>query len=130
MYLLDTNICIDYLDGRSALARQRVRENFGKGLHVSAITEAELRVGSGTSENTQGDAERLDQFLAILTLHDFGRHAAATYGAMMRRIDMRRSSFDRLIAAHALALGLTLITNNEKHFSDVPGLHVENWTIA
>ena len=130
MYLLDTNICIDYLDGRSALARQRVRDNFGSGLHVSAITEAELRVGPRTSENPQQDAERLDRFLAILTVHGFDSHAAGTYGEMMRRIDMRRSSFDRLIAAHALALGLTLVTNNEKHFVDVPGLRVENWTVA
>jgi tRNA(fMet)-specific endonuclease VapC len=43
---------------------------------------------------------------------------------------MRRSSFDRLIAAHALALGFVLVTNNEKHFIDVPGLRVENWTAA
>lgn len=130
MYLLDTNICIDFLDGRSDRARQRVRENFTSGLHVSSITEAELRVGPKTSDNPQDDAERLDRFFAILTVHSFDSAAAATYGELMRRIDMRRSSFDRLIAAHALALGLVLVTNNEKHFIDVPGLRVENWTVA
>ena len=128
MSLLDTKICIDYLDSRSELARQRVREKFSSGLHVSSITEAQLRVGPRTSENPQGDAERLDRFLAILTVHSFDSRAAVIYGAMVRRIDMRRSSFDRLIAAHALALGMTLLTNNEKDFTDVPGVQVENWT--
>jgi tRNA(fMet)-specific endonuclease VapC len=130
MYLLDTNICIDFLDGRSERARQRVRENFGNGLHVSSITEAELRVGPKTADNRQNDVERLDRFFAILTVHSFDSAAAATYGEMMRRVEMRRSSFDRLIAAHALALGFVLVTNNEKHFIDVPGLRVENWTAA
>jgi tRNA(fMet)-specific endonuclease VapC len=130
VYLLDTNICIDFLDGRSELARQRVRENFRHGLHVSSITEADLRVGPKTSENPQQDAERLDRFLAILTLHSFDSAAAAAYGEMMRQVDMRRSSFDRLIAAHALVLGMTLVTNSARHFGDVPGLRVENWAVA
>lgn len=130
MYLLDTNICIDYLTGRSEIARQRVKDNFSKGLHVSAITEAELRVGPKTSENPQADTERLEIFLSILTVDAFDSRAATAYGSIMRQIEMRRSSFDRLIAAHALALGLTLVTNNERHFLNVPGLRVENWTMG
>ena len=130
MYLLDTNICIDFVDGRSDAARRRVRETFASGLHVSAITEAELRVGPKTSDDPAGDAERLDRFLSILTVHAFDSQAAATYALLVRQIEMRRGSFDRLIAAHALALGMTLVTGNEKHFADVPGLRVENWTIG
>lgn len=128
MYLLDTNICIDFVDGRSEAGRRRVRENFGSGLHVSAITEAELRVGPRTSDDPVGDSERLDRFLSILTVHAFDSQAAAAYARLVRLIDIRRGSFDRLIAAHALSLGLTLVTSNEKHFADVPGLRVENWT--
>ena len=130
MYLLDTNICIDFVDGRSETARRRVGEGFARGLHVSAITEAELRVGPKTSEHPERDVERLDRFLSILTVHVFDSPAAATYARLMRQIDMRRGSFDRLIAAHALTLGLTLVTGNEKHFTDVPGLTVENWTLS
>ena len=93
---------------------------------MSAITEAELRVGPETSEDPERDTERLDRFLSILSVHAFDSQAAATYALLMRQIEIRRGSFDRLIAAHALALGLTLVTGNEEHFADVPGLRVEN----
>ena len=46
-----------------------------------------------------------------------------------RQLPFKRGSYDRLIAAHALSLGLTVVTGNTKHFADVPGLKVENWTV-
>ncbi|MBS1239504.1 MAG: hypothetical protein H6R45_210, partial [Proteobacteria bacterium] len=46
-----------------------------------------------------------------------------------KRIGVRRKSFDRLIAAHAVSLGYVLVTSNVKHFADVPGLKVDNWTL-
>ena len=129
MYLLDTNICIDFVDGRNVRAQQKVRDNYPKGLHVSMITAAELLVGPKTSDDPQGDKVKVERFLSTLTLHDFDRATAEIYGEMARSIGVKRSSFDRLIAAHALQLGFTLVTNNAKHFSDVPGLRVENWTV-
>ena len=47
----------------------------------------------------------------------------------MRGLPFKRARFDRLLAAHALSLGVTIITNNESDFADVPGLTVENWTL-
>ncbi len=129
MYLLDTNICIDFIDGRNADAKLRVRENFAKGLHVSVVTVGELLVGSKTSEDPTGDKIKVERFLSLITVHDFERNAAEIYADIARSISVKRASFDRLIAAHALALGMTLVTNNERHFADVPGLNVENWTI-
>ena len=129
MYLLDTNICIDFVDGRNVRAQQKVRDNYPKGLHVSMITAAELLVGPKTSDDPQGDKVKVERFLSTLTLHDFDRATAEIYGEMARSIGVKRGSFDRLIAAHALQLGFTLVTNNAKHFSDVPGLRVENWTV-
>ena len=127
MYLLDTNICIDFVDGRSPVAQRKVRENHSKGLHVSAISAGELLVGPKSSDDPEGDKERIERFLAVVTVPEFDLRAAEVYGEIARTLGLERKSFDRLIAAHALALGLTLVTNNAKHFADVPGLKIENW---
>ena len=129
MYLLDTNICIVFVDGRSDIARQRVKDNFKSGLYVSAITAAELLVGPRESNDPEGDREKAERFLSIVTNMDFDHLAAEHYAMLVQRVGVNRRSFDRLIAAHALALGAVLVTNNEKHFADVPGLKVENWTV-
>lgn len=128
MYLLDTNICIDFIDGRSGVAQQRVRDNHARGLDLSAITAAELLVGPRTSDDPVGDRRKVQTFLSLVTVHDFDRRAAEVYADLARALGVERSSFDRLIAAQAVALGLTLVTNNERHFADVPGLMIENWT--
>jgi tRNA(fMet)-specific endonuclease VapC len=62
----------------------------------------------------------------VVSVLPFDARAALAY----RRVPFRRGRFDRLIAAHALALSLTIVTNNESDFDDVPGLRVENWTTA
>ena len=67
----------------------------------------------------------IDKVYDIIEPLSFDRHAAQCFGAL----PYRRGKSDRLIAAHALSLGLTLVTNNERDFADVPGLKVENWTI-
>lgn len=128
MYLLDTNACIDFLIGRSAQLAERMAEAFGR-LTVSMITVAELKVGNKTSRDAEGDKRRLDAFLAGVDVLPFDDAAAITYGSIARQIGVRRHSFDRLIAAHALSLGLILVTRNEADFADVPGLRIENWTL-
>ena len=129
MYLLDTNICIDYVDGRSDAARGKVRANFRRGLAISSITAAELLVGARETDDPAGDAKRIERFVSVVKCHDFDASAAREYARIARTIGVRRKSFDRLIAAHALALGLVLVTSNEKHFADVPGLRLENWAM-
>jgi tRNA(fMet)-specific endonuclease VapC len=129
VYLLDTNICIDFVDGRSDVARDRIREKWKTGLNISAITAGELLVGPEESDDPESDRERVERFLTVISVRDFDSEAANAYADLVQRVGMKRRSFDRLIAAHALALGLVLVTNNEKHFADVPGLKVENWTV-
>lgn len=126
MYLLDTNACLDFLLGRSARVAARIGRAFGT-LTVSAVTAAELAVGNRTSAQPEQDARALDIFLVGVAVAPFDAEAAVTYGSVVRATTMRRGSFDRLIAAHALALGLTLVTNNERDFADIAGLKVENW---
>ena len=129
MFLLDTNICIDFVDGRSERARERVKENFKSGLCVSAITAAELLVGPKESDDPDRDLEKVEQFLTIVKTLDFDYLAAEAYAKVVQQVGIKRRSFDRLIAAHAVSLGATVVTNNEADFADVPGLKVENWTI-
>lgn len=129
MYLLDTNICIDFVDGRNPVARDRVREKFAAGLRTSSVTAAELLVGPKESDDPEGDREKIERFLTLVEVMDFDRAAADTYADLVKQAGMKRRSFDRLIAAHALSLNLILVTNNRKHFADVPGLKVENWTV-
>lgn len=127
MFLLDTNVCIDFALARCPTLRDRIRESFPKGLAISAVTLAELRVGAQQPGAEAEDGKRLDTLVRVLTLHDFDAAAAETYGRLARQIGIKRRSFDRLIAAHAVSLGLILVTNDERGFSGVPDLKVENW---
>lgn len=127
MYLLDTNVCIDFLTRPTSPLIARLDQHFGK-LSVSMITVAELRVGKQTSTDPKADEERLDLFLDSIGTLNFDDAAAVEYGQLVRSVGIDRKSFDRLIAAHALALGFVLVTNNVNHFADVPGLKIENWS--
>lgn len=127
MYLLDTNVCVDFLDGRSEALARRMEGNFGR-LTISWITAAELFVGNRSSEDPVGDARRADKFVASVDVADFGFADAHVYGETVRSVGVRRKSFERLIGVQALRLGLTLVTRNARHFTDVPGLKTEDWT--
>ena len=129
MYLLDTNACIDFLEARSAPLAKRIEANFDA-LAISTVTAAELLVGPKTSEDPKGDARKLDAFIASVEVVAFDLSAARIYGEIIREIGVERKSFDRLIGVQAVTLGFTLVTRNGKHFADVPGLRVENWTVA
>jgi tRNA(fMet)-specific endonuclease VapC len=128
MYLLDTDICIDFVDGRSGVAKRRVEREFRNGLGISSITAGELLVGARGSTDPVKDAQRIDAFIQVMRCHDFDEAAARSYARIAKQVGVKRKSFDRLIAAHALALGYVLVTSNVKHFADVPGLKVEDWT--
>ena len=122
-YLLDTNICILLLGGNVPRLRDRVERCDEGELGMSAVVFAELAMGSW-----QGKLPPLpvvDAFRRWVPVLPFDERSARLYA----QLPFRRGSFDRLIAAHALSLDLTLITNNERDFADVPGLRIENWTL-
>ena len=128
MVLLDTNACLDFSLARSDRLRDRLEQAFDGGLAISAVTLAELRVGARADAATSKDDRLLDTLIQTVALLEFDASAAEHYGMIVRQVGMKRRGFDRLIAAHARSRDLTLVTNNEADFADVPGLRVENWT--
>ena len=123
IYLLDTNICILLLATKADRLRARVLDCVEGDLAVSSITLAEIAYGSRNGK--MPPLRVLEAFLRDVPPVPFDTAAARQYA----ELPFRRGSFDRLIAAHALALDLTLVTNNERDFADIPNLRVENWTL-
>lgn len=120
--LIDTNICIYLIEGKSDLALARTQQFAPGEVVTSAICYAELMRGIDPADRQARSA--VDDFFAIIPVLDFDRRAAERFALL----PFRRRSFDRLIAAHALALGVTLVTNNAGDFADIAGLRTENWT--
>ncbi|GGE06853.1 ribonuclease VapC [Polymorphobacter glacialis] len=121
-YLLDTNICIYLFDAASLPLRARVSACVVGELAISAIVLAELTIGVARHEPSAID--QIEHLLRIAPALPFDEAAARAYG----KLPFKRAKFDRLIAAHALARDLTLVTANTGDFADVTGLRVEDWT--
>jgi len=119
-FLLDSNVCIYLLGGSAPHARARIEQCTPDEVAASAVTLAEVMVGARSLEAV-AQAQALFEVIRVLP---FDEAAARAYGAL----PFRRGSFDRLIAAHALSLRVTLVTNNERDFSDLSELKIENWT--
>ena len=98
---------------------------------VSSVTAAKLSYGAEKSSRPEQNREALSRFLLPLEVLAFGDEAAAAYGRVRAALEKSGTPIgplDTLIAAHAVSLGVTLVTNNVREFSRVPGLEVEDWT--
>jgi tRNA(fMet)-specific endonuclease VapC len=129
-YLLDTNICIYVIKRKPPAVLTRLQRLRLPDVGISAITLSELQYGVSKSSRPEQNRLALVQFLAPIEVLDYDDRAAARYGglrAQLERAGQPLGSLDMLIAAHALALGRTLVTNNEAEFRRVPALAVENW---
>jgi tRNA(fMet)-specific endonuclease VapC len=122
-YLLDSNIIIAIALDLNAAVIRRAGECDAGDLAMSAIAFAE--VVHGSERGKPPPLDRLAVMIEEIPILPFDERAGRTYAT----IPFKRASYDRLIAAHALALGLILVTDNEVDFADVPGLQVENWTV-
>ena len=121
-FLLDANCCIYLIEKFSRPLRDRA-EHYAPGeLVTSAIAYAE--VARGTDWSNGQAAGLVDDFFEAIAVLPFDQAAGRTYAAL----PFVRHRFDRLIAAHALGLDLTLVTANTRDFCDIPGLKVEDWT--
>lgn len=129
--MLDTNICIGLLRKKGPHLVRRLANNPPGNVGISTIVLAELQLGVEKSSNPPQNQYALEQFLLPLAIADFDQDAAVEYGqvrAQLERLGTPIGPLDTLIAAHALSLGVTLVTNNTREFSRVVGLRLEDWT--
>ncbi len=129
-YLLDTNVWVDYLTGRHPTVTRRIRSASPDELALSSVVLAELRYGADRSLHRRRNHERIDILVAEVRTVPFDAEAAAAFGQVRAALEERGlpiGPYDMLIAAHALALGTVLVTDNVGEFRRVAGLRVENW---
>lgn len=122
-FMLDSNIVIAVMLAADEGLARRMAEHDADAFVMSSIAFAEVAHGSVSGKPPP--FEQLQLFVEEVPVLPFDYLAARAYATL----PFERGSYDRLIAAHALSLGLTLITRNVRDFRDVPGLLVENWTV-
>lgn len=128
-YMLDTNICIYLMKHQPPEVAERFAQCYVGDVVISAITLAELAYGVACSgPNRARNRKAMDAFLQDVPVSPFDGEAAAVYGpTRLASPSRQRDGLDKLIAAHALALNVTLVTNNPADFAVYPGLKLENW---
>ena len=129
-YMLDTNICIYLMKHQPPEVRERFAQCFVGDVVISAVTLAELEFGIACSSPSAQESNRsaLESLLEDIMVAPFEAQAAKAYGPIRATYkDRNRDALDKLIASHAIALGVTLVTNNEADFVNYAGLPVENW---
>ena len=129
-FLLDTNICIYLIKKKPPQVLQKFKMHVVGEIGLSSITATELWFGVQKSKYATQNQQALEQFLIPLTVVEFNHQAAMTYGRIRAWLEGQGTpigSLDTLIAAHALSLQVTLVTNNVQEFSRVPSLKLENW---
>jgi tRNA(fMet)-specific endonuclease VapC len=128
--MLDTNICIYLIKQKPVVVLERFRQTDISEISISSITLSELFYGVSKSSKPEQNLMALTQFAAPLEILPFGGEAAQYYGDLRAHLEIKGTpigSLDMLIAAHAISLSSTLVTNNEKEFNRVPNLKIENW---
>ena len=129
-WMLDTNICIAIIRRQPEVAIKRLRGKSVGQVGVSAVTVAELHYGAAKSTRPEPARSALSEFLLPLEVAPFDEAACARYGLVRAKLEAAGKPIgplDTLIAAHALSLGVVLVTNNLREFRRVAGLTVEDW---
>jgi tRNA(fMet)-specific endonuclease VapC len=128
-YMIDTNIAIYTLKNRPAKVRNAFNNHNGE-MCLSSVSLGELIYGAEKSVHVERNLADIEGFAARLEVRAFDNLAVIQFGQL--RAELTKSGkvigpYDMMIAGHARALGLILVTNNIKEFKRVPGLRQENW---
>jgi tRNA(fMet)-specific endonuclease VapC len=130
IYVLDTNICIYFLNGSFKSIVDEMSSRSAEDLAVTSITVAELYFGAHHSARKSQNLSTVGTFLSDLQILPFDRQAGETFGEMkesLRADGQNLGPYDLLIAAVVRSRNCTLVTHNFKEFSRVPGLLVVDW---
>ncbi len=129
-FMLDNDICIYIIKKKPELVLERLKNSDVSDIGVSSITLSELEYGAAKSSQPDQNRIALIEFLVPLEILSYDDMAAKDYGEIRASLERQGTpigSMDMLIAAHALSLSCTLVTNNEREFSRIPSLKIENW---
>ena len=129
LYMLDTNAASDAMRGHPALDAKLQALPPGQWC-ISAVTCSEIRSGVAMRREAVRLHRIVDEFLRIAPIMPWDAKAATRHGDLRADLKARGTpigDFDEMIAAHALALGAVVVTDNTRHFARVPGLVIENW---
>ena len=122
-FLIDSDCALYAMEATYPALGERLKHCDPGEVAISAINLAEIALGTQTGKPPPADV--LEAFLRVVPVLSFDDAAARAYATL----PFKRARFDRLLAAHALSLDATIITNNESDLADVPGLKIENWTL-
>ncbi len=131
-YLLDTNTCIRYINGRSQTIADKLDSLSDGDTVVCAVVRAELLFGAFRSQNPAKTIAGQKQFLNLFISLPFDDAAAEYYGQIRADLANKGTPIggnDLMIAAIALANGLVLVTHNTREFSRIAGLQIEDWEV-
>ncbi len=129
-YLLDTDICVYYINGRVPQVRERMQGLSDSDIAISAITKGEMYAGAVNSQAPQRSRAKQDLFFSRFVSLPFDDAAADSYGHICAFLKKSGESIglpDVQIAAIAMVYDLIVVTHNTKHFSRIPQLNIEDW---
>lgn len=129
-YMLDTNMCIYLMKNHPEEVARRFAQCYVGEVVMSAITLAELQYGVVVSADPEREHANLEDLIQDIPVMPFDNKAALAYGPIrLASRESKKDHLDKLIAAHSVALGVTVVTNNIKDFARFPKVMTENWLI-
>lgn len=130
MHLLDTDTLIYFLNGDANVLENMARHE-SEPKAMSVVTLGELLYGAAKSSHPTRNAARVRRVAEILPVVELGVSVIETFAGLKAELEQqgqRLDDFDLLIAATALTLNYSLVTNNTKHFERIDGLRIANWS--
>jgi tRNA(fMet)-specific endonuclease VapC len=129
MYLLDTDIIIYNLKGNE-MVRQNLRNHINDPIQISSVTLMELYYGAFKSQKVESNIAKVRKIENSIEIISINTDQVELFGMLKVKLEKAGTpldDFDLILAATALSHNLILVTNNERHFSRIEGLQIENW---